>query len=401
MVLPGSKEQQNNSLFPFQLSVKKTEEVTIVKKKPAHSPTLLFSLSLLALALVTLLSACEPQSLVGGPHGEGTGNVQNPNVGTAPGTTAVVTTTVPSSSLPEEPPVTEPPPTEEPPTPLFYHPLSGLPCTEAEAVKRPFAFCVRQASGGILSLADVVVEAPTEGRATRLSLIGTSLASQLPSLSVASTRPYLAALSHDFYAISVYNGTSDNGHAATDFLYDTLDLSECGAIGEERILIERTQEAGYDTEVAGGKILLPFRFCEVGESFTPKTPSSYVSLPFADGIATTFSYDAARQCYTMRTGAALLQGGDTLPCFQNLLILYHNATRRITKDGVELVLDTEEGGYGYYLTRGGVIPIFWRRDPITSSLRFTDEDGGLLVLNRGKTYIGMSTYDLREQLVLN
>ena len=368
-----------------------------MKKKPAHSPTLLFSLSLLALALVTLLSACEPQSLVGGQHGEGTGNVQNPNVGTAPGTTAVVTTTVPSSSLPEG----EPPPSEWAPSPLFYHPLSGLPCTEEEAAKRPFAFCVKQASGSLLSSADVVIETPTEGRSTRLSLIGTSLASRLPGLEVASIRPYLAALSHDFYAISVYNGTSDNGHAATEFLYDTLDVGECGAIGEESTLLARTQEAGYDTTVAGGKIVLPFRFCEVGESFTPKTPSSYVSLPFADGIATAFSYDAARQCYTMRTGAALLQDGDTLPCFQNLLILYHNATRRITKDGVELVLDTEEGGYGYYLTRGGVIPIFWRRDPITSSLRFTDEDGGVLLLNRGRTYIGMSTYDLREQLVLN
>jgi hypothetical protein len=259
---------------------------------------------------------------------------------------------------------------------------------------------VKAATPSEISAADLVIEAPTEGSTTRLSLIGTSHAELFENLTPASTRPYLAALSHDFFGISVYRGTSDNGYSSTALLYDTLDLSVTEIERNKAALLTALRDAGYQTQTVGA-ITLPYHLASLGETVTPAgNAASYAAISFGSGI-TTFTFDAVRNLYTMRSSAALAPDGGTLPAFSNLLILFHDATRRITKDGIELTLDTELGGYGYYLSAGHAMPILWRRDPATSSLRITDGDGVPLTVNRGKTYIGMTTYEHREDLILN
>ena len=367
------------------------------------SPTLLFLLGL-ALFLVILLSACEWNSLSGAWQGGGTDAVLKPDdppittadtqadTTVAPATTTVASTTTGSTTTA---------PVTTAPTLTYFHPLTGLPCSQAAAASRPIAFCVSSATGTELSAADIVIEAPTEGAATRLSLVGNSHFSLFSGLSIASTRPYLAALTHDLFAISVYRGTSNNGFESTEFLYDTVDLSLSVVERTEAALRTAIEAAGYQTSVVGS-IVLPYSLPAAGESITPTDrTASYLAVPFHPEASTVFTYDAMAKAYTMRSGAALTTEDGALPTFSNILVLFHDATRRSTKDGTELTLDTERGGYGYYATSGGVQQIFWRRDPVTSSLILTDKNGARLSVNRGRTYVGMTTYDLENSLILN
>ena len=48
------------------------------------------------------------------------------------------------------------------------------------------------------------------------------------------------------------------------------------------------------------------------------------------------------------------------------------------------------GGNGYYVSNGVVKKIKWSKKSESSRLMLYDEDGNELVLNRGKSYIGVN-----------
>lgn len=365
--------------------------------------SLLFLCLLSVLSLTLLLSSCGLGSLTDGyQEDEGANTVLSPVTDSqAPmpttGTEAPPTTT----AAPASTAATTTPAVTIPPAPiLYFNPLSGLPCDSRASSARPLAFCTKEAAGSFISAADLVIEAPTESGNTRLLLLGTAHAEQFPSISIASVRPYMAALANDFFAVSIYRGTSDRERESAALLYDTIDLKEKEAktVEELRTLLTAS---GIQTGIAGS-IALPYRLTPVGESTVPTSaPSTYVSVGFSQDAATSFTYDPLSRCYTMRSSRALKQDGAELPSFANLMILFHDATERVTKDGAELVLDTNSGGSGYYVSCGQVMQILWRRDPSTSSLLITDTDGIPLTVNRGKTYVGMTSFAYRDGMILN
>ena len=377
-----------------------------MKKSPANGKLphkTVFAL-ILALAAI-LLASCEMQSLVDGWRGDEANTVYQPldtsatpTVTTStPITTEAATTTEPPTTT--APPVTTtvPPVTTAPPV-IYYSPLSGLPCSQAASVARPLAFCVRTASGAVIGECDAVIEAPTETSSTRLLLLKCNGYSLFDRLECHSIRPYMVAVANDLFALSIYRGTSDTGKESTPFIYDTLDLS-LGSVAASGSL--QNALGGYQTTVAGS-ISLPYSLAPVGKTVTPTDQvSTYVSVPFDASAASTFTYDALTKSYTMRSGAALSTEEATFPAFKNLLILFFDSTRRVTKDGTELTLDTVNGGSGYYLSEGGLMTVLWRRDPETSNLIMTDTDGIPLTVNRGRTYIAMTTFEYRDALILN
>ncbi len=355
------------------------------------------------LLLLVLLASCEMQSIVGNWRNDGADTVYHSLEVT---TTLQATTTEPPVT---DPPVTEapppvttaPPPVTEPPEETAYLPLIGLPCSPSVAALRPLSFCTRSAAGAVIAAADLVIEAPTEASSTRLLLMKSGGLSLFEDCEIASIRPYMAALSHDFFGLSVYRGTSDIGRESASFLYETVDLSLVSVKEEAAALDAAIQEAGHQT-VISGTIALPYTLCDIGKTTTPtEATSTYVSIPYNSTAATAFTYDPLAKSYTMRSGPALREGSTALPAFKNLLILFFDSTRRVGRDGVELTLDTELGGTGYYVTEGGVVSVFWRRDPVTSGLCITDTDGVAITVNRGKTYLGMTTYEHRDRLILN
>ena len=69
-------------------------------------------------------------------------------------------------------------------------------------------------------------------------------------------------------------------------------------------------------------------------------------------------------------------------------MLFHNVSYYHTATSTTFSLDTEDGGDGYLYTGGGVVSVHWsyRED---GTLSVVDDEGETVVLNRGKTYIGM------------
>ena len=372
-----------------------------MKKNTPHphyiSP--LIPVMLFLLLILCALSSCELQSLA--PL---QGTTDNANTVYQP---IEITTT--EDPIPVEPEATTtqqqvtttaPPATTTAPPILYFNPLTGLPCEGAVSSKRPIALTVETAIGKDIAAADLVIEAPTEATPTRLSLIGCEHLDILSSIKIASTRPYLAALSNDFFAISVYHGTSDQGREPARFLYNTVDTQTTPIDKTKESLLRVLDSLGYQSSIAGS-IALPYTIAGIGETVKPqKTAATYISVPFSDRSSTTFTYDSFTKSYTMRTCTALSQDG-TFPCFSNIIILFYDATLRVTKDGNELTLDTDIGGTGYYISQGGVAPILWRRDSETSRLILTDENNIPLKVNRGKIYIGMTTFGYRDSLILN
>ncbi len=377
-----------------------------MKKKATRRPyryALLFLLGVLLLIL--FLSSCDLKSITESLGG-GTQDVflPLPNEGTstppsteASGSTPQTEGTEPVTSV-TEPPQTTLPVTTVPPIPTYYDPLIGLPCRPQEALARPFAVCVSNTASGC-ERADLLIEAPIENGGTRLLLLSSKDMGVFST--TASTRPHLAALANDFFAISVYRGTSDNGRPTASFLYDTLDFSEqpAGTPIDRNTALTLALGKQYSTVVSQA-ILLPYTLAAVGESVTPTGGhSSYVSIPYTERYAVDFTYDSLTKVYTMRHGGAVSQSANLT--FSNLLILFCDTTQTHTGSGSELTVNTNAGGIGYYCSAGGTMPIRWTRDPGTSNLTVTDEDGAKLTVNRGKTYVSLLSYESRPNLVLH
>ena len=364
-------------------------------KKTAQSPRYISSLIaaiMLFLAILCLLASCELQSLAPGRETTNDANTVYQPI--------EVTTTYPGEATTIQQTTTAPPTTTTTAPILYFNPLTGLPCEGPASSCRPIAFTVKEANGAQIASADLVIEAPTESNHTRLSLIGTSHTEILASIELASTRPYLATLCNDLFAISVYHGTSDREKESTTFLYDTVDTKITSMENTASALKAALTAAGYQQSIAGS-ITLPYALEKIGSTVKPqKLVSTYISIPFSDATTSAFTYDTLANAYTMRTCTALMQDG-TLPTFTNIIILFYDATLRVSKDGSTLTLDTDIGGSGYYVTQGGAMPILWRRDTETSRLIMTDENDIPLTINRGKTYIGMTTFAQRNRLLLN
>lgn len=369
-----------------------------MKEKHPNRTTLFFLIAALfsVLLISVSLSSCEFNSIVDS-MGSGANDVFLPlteNTTTAP--VSIVTTTVPTTTATEPPITTTLPPVITTAPPIYYNPLSALPCDKTSSLTRPIGLCVNEEGFWRAPLSDLVIEAPTAENGQRYLLLNTDTACMENAPSLSSIRPHLAALSHDFFGISVYRGTSDNGRPATTFLYDTIDTS---LLTDKMTLSEKYQAADFQKNVATA-IRLPYDFSSVGNTVSLSgTPSYYVSVPFYGGATTAFSYDALSGVYTLRKAQA--PEGAIPPSFTNLFILFFDSTVTSAKDGTVLTLDTASEGEGYYISKGMAAKILWKRDSVTSNLSFTLENGERLTVNRGRSYIGMTDFAAKRSLILN
>lgn len=363
--------------------------------KTKHRIFLFPAAIILFLLLVTGLASCEFGSIALGIPGT-----------TLPADTVFKPLDEPdvSERLPneEEPPetaaTTAPAVTEAtapPQATVYYHPLSALPVGRAVSEKRPIALSLDGSDLSSLASPHLLIEGPIESGKTRYVYLTCEEPSAFRRDAILSTRSYFAAIAHDFYAISAYRGTSDDGRESTAFLYDTLDLSRPELA--DTSLSVALENSGYPQKIAGD-IMLPYSFVAPGETVEPAgTYSSYIRIAFFGGSSTAFTYDSLSHSYTLRAGA----GDRPALTFTNIFILFFNTGITTTKNGVTLSLDTDAGGTGYYISNGYAIPIEWERNAATSNLRFYTEGGRELTVNRGKTYIAMTDFSQRTSLVLN
>lgn len=297
--------------------------------------------------------------------------------------------------------------------------------TDAAIGKRPVAVMVNNVSYAMpqygVGEADIIFEIPVEGDATRfMALYGDY--TQVPQICpIRSCRYYFPALSQGFDAFYVNWGIDDT---VADYL-ESLNLDQIEGITNTGGLFGRDQDKlnqGYSLEHTGyfdgtrlvsyiesqglrtdlkdDKTGAAFQFNGLDEQIKPEGDDCTNVLINFGAQSSQFTYDAEKKVYLKQiNNEAQIDGktGEQL-AFTNVFVLETEISVRDDVGRKRIDWDGGEDSVGYYISNGGIQKITWSKEPEEeeSYLRFYDESGQEISINRGKSYIALN---YKEQAV--
>ena len=319
----------------------------------------------------------------------------------------------------EEPEVEEEPEQEEE-IPANQNLLTGVPDLTDEAIgKRPVAVMVNNIPDAMpqygVEKADIIFEIPVEGDHTRFMALYADYTTLPQICAIRSCRYYYPALALGFDAFYVNWGIDDS---IADYL-DALNLDQYDGIVNAGGLFGRDQDrlnSGYALEHTGyfdgtrfasvvqadgrrtdlteDKKDPAFIFNGLNEQIKPAGGDcTKVDINFGAQNAT-LTYDEASKTYKKENcGQPQIDGktGNQL-AFTNVFVLETAISVRDDIGHKNVDWDGGEEYAGYYISNGGVQKITWSKEPNNewSRLRFYDENGQEISINRGKSYIALN-----------
>ena len=299
--------------------------------------------------------------------------------------------------------------------------LTGVGDLSEEAIgKRPVAVMVNNVEPALpqygITQADVIFEIPVEGNLTRLMALYADYTTVPKICPVRSCRYYFPALAKGFDAYYVHWGSDQSILGYVDSLgierYDGMAnphnlFGRDSARRSQGYSLEHTgyfdgtkfaaavEADGKRTDLKEDKMGTAFQFCDMDEVITP-TGSACDSVYIDFGPTTSaFSYNEETNTYTKdMNGHAHVDAvtGKTLE-FTNVFVLETSIYIRDEKGHKSVNWAGSGSAVGYYVSNGAVEKIYWSKENGTESgyLRFYKEDGELLTMNRGKSYIAYCT----------
>ncbi len=320
----------------------------------------------------------------------------------------------------EEPKKTEEPEEPKEEIPANQNLLTGLPdLTDGAIGKRPVAVMVNNVQDALpqygVAKADVIFEIPVEGDVTRLMALYADYTTVPQICAVRSCRYYFPALSQGFDAFYVNWGIDDS---ISDYL-EALNLDQYDGIANAGGLFGRDQDRlnqGYSlehtgyfdgtrfaqvvqadgrrTDLADDKKGTAFQFNGLKEQLKPEgSDCSTVNINFGAATAT-FTYDEATKTYLKQiNGNPQMDARENKQlAFTNVFVLETDISVRDDIGHKAIDWDGSMDAKGYYVSNGGVQKIFWNKEDNNenSYLRFYDEQGNELKINRGKSYIALN-----------
>ena len=298
--------------------------------------------------------------------------------------------------------------------------LTGIPdLTDAAIGKRPVAIMVNNVEPAMpqygVGEADLIFEIPVEGDFTRFMALYADY-TQVPRVcAVRSCRYYFPALSQGFDAFYVNWGIDDS---ISDYL-EALQLDQFDGMSDGNGLFARDQERlnagyslehtayfegtsfanvvdsqGYRTDLAEDKKDAAFLFNGLNEQVKPAgADCTKVDINFG-GQSSTFTYDAEKNVYLKQINGNPQIDGKTQEqlAFTNVFVLETDISVRDEIGHKNVDWDGAVNSVGYYVSNGAVQKIHWSKDENNekSRLRFYDENGEELKINRGKSYIALN-----------
>lgn len=298
--------------------------------------------------------------------------------------------------------------------------LTGIPnLTEGAIGKRPVAVMVNNVADALpqygISQADVIFEIPVEGDATRLMALYADYTAVPQVCAIRSCRYYFPAFSQGFDAFYINWGIDDT---IAEYL-QALKLDQYDGIANAGGLFGRDEErlaAGYSLEHTG--YFDGTRFAEVVQSEgkrveleAGKTDTAFpfngleeqlkagekdcTSINIDFGAQTSqFTYDAEKKVYLKQHNNNPHIDGRTQEQlgFTNVFVLETSISVRDEVGHKDLDWGGGKTAVGYYMSNGAMQKISWEKENISEKgyLRFYDESGNEIKLNRGKTYIAVN-----------
>lgn len=330
--------------------------------------------------------------------------------GAAENTTAPQETTVPEETTV----VTEPPV-------LYRHPLTGEPLDEP-FTSRPVAVSIGNTTAALpqhgISEADVFFEIEAEGDITRFLAIFTDLSNVATIGPIRSARTFFNNAAAAYNAVIAHCGGSVRGirgyydltgskidqwehldqftYGSKYFFRDMDRYNNQGYAWEHCLfttgesMMQALSDQDYQTEEAWD---LGFAFTD--EAATEGESATAVTVSFLGGKTSDFAYDATSGLYSIRQyNRDLIDGttGEQLT-FKNVLVLYADQSKKHDGYYVRSYYDLIGEGEGYFAVDGRIVKIKWTRESVKEPFVYTLEDGTLLELGVGKTYIAIADPD--------
>lgn len=339
--------------------------------------------------------------------------------------------------LPPKEPVTKP---DKPPTPTetplgegmgmpegyVYSRLTGLPIRAEADEKRPVAVVVNNLYKALpqsgIAQADLIYEVLAESTITRLVAIFQDFDAEKIG-PVRSARDYFVhfALNHD--AIFVHHGGSPSGYQRLkDLRIDRLDgmnlegpyywrdrsypawyTHNAGQRPMEHSSYTSSEKIKAAAERFGFRDTLyedaPFGFSfyettpaavfgstAEGEVFTP---CSTIRVPFSSDYTRVFNYDPATRLYAVSNRDGAHYDAEIQEQLYVSNILIQSVSMRVIPgdEAGRRDVKTVGAGDGWLATGGGYIPVKWQKADHRSPTEWTLNDGSVLRLNTGRTWI--------------
>ena len=313
-------------------------------------------------------------------------------------------------------------PTEETTVPteapvLYRHPLTGEPLDEP-FTGRTLAVSIGNTKAALpqhgISEADMFFEVEAEGGITRFLPIFTNLEEVATIGPIRSARTFFNNIAASFDGPIAHCGGSVRGIAGYydltgekisdwvhidqfsngQYFYRDSDRRSEGYAYEHTLfttgeqMIEAMADKGYD---AVENLDFGLQFDEDvdldGEAATK------ITVTFLGTKTTDLTYDEATGLYAMEQyDRELIDGttGEQLT-FKNVLVLYADQSKKHDGNYVRSYYDLIGEGDGYFAVNGKIVKIKWSREDVKKPFVYTYEDGTVITLDVGKSYVGISS----------
>lgn len=306
----------------------------------------------------------------------------------------------------------------EPEMPANQNLLTGLADLSEKAIgKRPVAVMINNVNAALpqygIEQADVIFEMHVEGDLTRLMALYADYTAVPKICAVRSCRYYYPAISEGFDAIYVHWGMDetmrDYVEAIDSARYDGMD-NPSGMFGRDQNrldsgyslehtayfdgtkLADVTASQKVRTDLLENKQETAFLFNGLDEQIKPEGDAcATVDVDFGAATAK-FTYDEATNTYLKQINGKKHSDGVTGAqlAFTNVIILETDISIRTDYGHKQIDWKGSKDSVGYYVSNGAVQKIHWSKADEKSYLKFYDEKGEELSINRGKSYIAFN-----------
>ena len=295
--------------------------------------------------------------------------------------------------------------------PEFLNSITGLETTEELSRSKTTCF-IMDATAPLygISGSDMIIEVPIESGNTRLAVLTANSKALGKIGSISKTRGYISNLAKYFGAILISTGYDDTvEYDSVDISTSHFDLStNVGYHYTEYTHFTYTNGALINAGLSNANIgtvsaknpTLPYVFTDFGGDHIRGTlQARSVVFHYSDKSESSLFYSDTDKKYVLSKNGTVKTDmlTDSAVCFDNAFVLFADSITYENAESSELILNTGTQGTGYYFTQGTAKSITWETD-ISGNMKFYDEAGNTLVINRGSLYIGIMKSSMKDTL---